>query len=483
MTIIKFYGGVNQIGGNKIFIEDSDEKLIFDFGLSFSDKLKYFNDFLNPRTVNGLGDYLNFNLIPNIPGLYRDDLAIPINYPTTIEKKIDAIFISHAHVDHFGLISLIREDIPVYASETTNKIIKSYEDSSPSGIDKEFYNIKKRPYGEYIHHSKWKKETRNFNLWKDFDGVNKIDFFNLDHSIWGAGGYVIETSDKRIVFTGDLRQHGLRGDLTKNSIKNLSNDDIDILIIEGTNVGNENSDIKKILIIEEIMGKSLGKKLESEEDLRKEALKIIQSTKKPVFVDFSIRDFDRFLIFLGIAKECGRNLVIPVKLAKHLHDLKKIINVEITDENIIIYQEPKRLGSYNVKEYSIWEREFYEFENVMKHDEIQENLNNSIVYMDYFHLKNLIDLRPSEGGIYIHSTTEPFDEEQAIDFRRHLRWIKKFGLEYSYLHTSGHMQEKEIFQTIRNLNPKNIIPIHTIGAQIFKKHFPNVIIPKIGSEI
>lgn len=30
-----FYGGVNEIGGNKILLEDKDAKIFLDFGMSF----------------------------------------------------------------------------------------------------------------------------------------------------------------------------------------------------------------------------------------------------------------------------------------------------------------------------------------------------------------------------------------------------------------------------------------------------------------
>ena len=35
MTSLTFYGGVNEIGGNKILLEDRDTKIFLDFGQSF----------------------------------------------------------------------------------------------------------------------------------------------------------------------------------------------------------------------------------------------------------------------------------------------------------------------------------------------------------------------------------------------------------------------------------------------------------------
>ncbi len=40
MTSLTFYGGVNEIGGNKILLEDKDTRVFLDFGKSFSRRAK-----------------------------------------------------------------------------------------------------------------------------------------------------------------------------------------------------------------------------------------------------------------------------------------------------------------------------------------------------------------------------------------------------------------------------------------------------------
>ncbi len=36
MTSLTFYGGVNEIGGNKILLQDKDTKIFLDFGKGFT---------------------------------------------------------------------------------------------------------------------------------------------------------------------------------------------------------------------------------------------------------------------------------------------------------------------------------------------------------------------------------------------------------------------------------------------------------------
>jgi len=55
------------------------------------------------------------------------DASGPISIKgTSEERKFDAILLSHAHMDHYGYIGLLREDIPIYLSKISDKIIELY---------------------------------------------------------------------------------------------------------------------------------------------------------------------------------------------------------------------------------------------------------------------------------------------------------------------------------------------------------------------
>jgi len=74
VTSLTFYGGVNEIGGNKILLQDKDTKVFLDFGMSFSRRGDYFDGWMSPRTATGLRDFLEMGLIPNLDRVYRSDL-------------------------------------------------------------------------------------------------------------------------------------------------------------------------------------------------------------------------------------------------------------------------------------------------------------------------------------------------------------------------------------------------------------------------
>lgn len=73
MYDINFYGAVGEIGGNKIKVDMNSTSLMLDFGMSFNEVGKYFDNFVQPRKANGLEDFLELNLLPHINGIYRKD--------------------------------------------------------------------------------------------------------------------------------------------------------------------------------------------------------------------------------------------------------------------------------------------------------------------------------------------------------------------------------------------------------------------------
>jgi ribonuclease J len=49
-TTLTFYGGVDEIGGNKILLQDRGTRVFFDFGMSFAMKKQFYSPpFLSPK--------------------------------------------------------------------------------------------------------------------------------------------------------------------------------------------------------------------------------------------------------------------------------------------------------------------------------------------------------------------------------------------------------------------------------------------------
>ncbi|MFW9882072.1 MAG: hypothetical protein ACFFG0_54100 [Candidatus Thorarchaeota archaeon] len=116
---LTFYGGVNEIGGNKILLSQNETSIFLDFGKSYKRENEYFEfPLLQP---SNFGDLLKTEMIPEIEGLYRYynykgeyDYNGPIGViKQPEERKFNAICLSHAHMDHYGYFGLLRGDIPI----------------------------------------------------------------------------------------------------------------------------------------------------------------------------------------------------------------------------------------------------------------------------------------------------------------------------------------------------------------------------------
>lgn len=65
-TKITFYGGVKEVGGNKVLLDDNGPRIVLDFGKGFSRRAKFFEECLKPRSANGLVDFIEMDFIPDV---------------------------------------------------------------------------------------------------------------------------------------------------------------------------------------------------------------------------------------------------------------------------------------------------------------------------------------------------------------------------------------------------------------------------------
>src|SRR3972149_7925291 len=194
-TTMTFYGGINEIGGNKILLEDRDTRIFLDFGMSFANEAKYFSGYLTPRGVNGAGDYLEFDLLPRLRGLYARKMIKNTNISYE-EPKIDAVFLSHSHMDHVGYLPFIDENIRVYCGECTKIIMDAMQESGR-------LNLGQHKFQTFRTGRKVKVEKL------------EIEPIHVDHSVPGANGFIIHTSEGSIVYSGGFRLPGPMARMTK----------------------------------------------------------------------------------------------------------------------------------------------------------------------------------------------------------------------------------------------------------------------------
>ncbi|MCX8170444.1 MAG: MBL fold metallo-hydrolase [Candidatus Bathyarchaeota archaeon] len=431
-TKITFYGGVNEVGGNKILITDGDTRILLDFGASFTLRDKFYSTpFLSPKS--GL-DLIKLGILPDLKGAYLFDESDP---------NIDAVFLSHSHTDHAAHISFLKRSIPIYCGETTATILNALSDVRPTSIE---FNL----------------EGVRFKTFRTGDKIKvgsiEVIPIHVDHSVPGSYGFIIHTSSGTIIYTGDFRWHGSKPELTEDLVSASAGERVEALICENTNM----TEVE----------------VSSESDVMFKVNSLVSNTPKLVLTEFACADIDRLRSFHEVALRNGRMLAVSLKQAYLLHKLESDphLNVpKITDGAILIFQREK-------KRYFRWEQEIMNLGEPISPREISEMQDKIILYMSFFDLSWLVDINPSPGSCYILSASEPFDEEMEIDFKRLLNWLEYYGLPQYHVHVSGHIMPFHLRKFLEIVKPKKVFPIHGTYIKLFKKFVEDlkseVIIPE-----
>ena len=436
---IQFLGGVREIGGNKIVVQDGPEKILFDFGPSFSPLFEeFYVDFLQPRSTSPVKDLLEFGLIPRLEGLYSEDALANSDLPYR-EPEFHAVFVTHAHADHAGYLRHIDPKIPVYVGAGTLKLLQTIDLSTG------------QHYGDH-----------DFRTFTDRSpvrvGSTEVVPYPVDHSIPFAYGYIVRTTEGTVAYTGDFRRHGPRAQNTHDFFAAVAEEKPEVLAIEGTRAG---PDPRANL---------------SEQGVRDHVDRILAKTAQIAFACTYPRDVDRLTTLYRAACDAERTLVVSYRTAYLLQELAGlypagVLPIPGSSPNLAVYGRKKRT-------YYKYERPY--LDTALSSEQVARRGSDYLLALDFQHFPELIDLRPPKGTPYVHSMSEPFSEDDVSDHVMH-NWLDHFGLRFYQAHASGHASETELFEIVRSVRPRALFPIHTEHPEEFQRLGPHVKLPEVGA--
>lgn len=308
-----------------------------------------------------------------------------------------------------------------------------------------------------------------------------ISGFNVGHSIPGSMACLVESKDSQVLYTGDLRFHGRSSTDLGTEFAGLKPD---IMICEGTRIEEQVPD--------------------DEQQVESELTKLFSRTDGLAMVGFAWKDLERYETVRDAALKSCRIPVFDPRLAY----LVARIGRSVYDEGSKVFLE--RCGSmlyssgdYTKSKHKVGQMPSSDWNSKCKPPivdtkhldkgvsavEIRDNPNSYVLQMDFFRFKNILDLEPLKGSVFIRAQCEPFNPRMELSEERMIHWLKYFKLNEEndnqpyQIHASGHASGPEIQEMINDIMPKKLVPVHTKRPDLFRNPTCDVMIPQKGAKI
>jgi ribonuclease J len=359
-------------------------------------------------------------LLPGISGLYESDPR---------QDLPDGVIISHAHIDHYGLISFIRPELPVYSGAATKHLIEQTALFT----------------GKSYRSPKW----ISFKHGVSFEcGKFSITPYLVDHSAFDAYAFLIEVEDKRIVYTGDFRDHGRKA-MALNRLLESIKPGIDALLMEGT-----------------VLGRTKEHSIR-EEELEDQIVAIIQDNPGMTFFQCSGQNIDRLVSFYKASLRLEKHFVIDVYTASILDTVKDYAKIPYPSKHYpnmkVFYpywlcQRIEKLGRrdilYHYKQFRI------------SREELSRVYPQVTMLVRPSMLSDLKKMSFIKGANYIYSMWQGYLKEHSMQGM--LQLITDSQMCFHTVHSSGHGSTATLQKVVDSLKLEKLIPIHTLHPELYK---------------
>ena len=390
MAEISFWGGVGVIGSSKVLIEQRGWRVLLDLGLDFTPVPHLFRGRVAPRAGYALQDQMRTGSVPAIPHLYRPQALAGLDLAGGSDGKT-ALFLTHAHPDHAGLAGWVDSNVPIYASDVTRQILDA-EAAAGRGLPGGVPALQPLTLGEPL----------SF-------GPFQVSAHPVDHDVPGAVGYLVETEDGVVAYTGDIRLHGRHPELSLRFAEKARG--ARALVIEGTTL-------------------SFGfQRAEPTEKMADAAFaEILDRTPGLVLMAALPANLERVEAFLNIAHERRRTVLWPEAQAQFLQrmGLNPIESLDLEARKKDIHAHP---GSY-------------------------------VVQMTVPEIPSLLDLPVGPGSVFVHANGEPFGDFDP-DWPVLQDWLAFTHTPFWSIGTSGHASPADLHLLVETVAPDIVFPIHS----------------------
>ncbi len=431
---ITIHRGTHEIGGSCVEVQHENTRLIIDIGMPLVTSA---GERFDMQAYSGLSgqELVKKGILPNVAEFYKWDAE---------NKPVDALLVSHAHFDHYGFASYLRKDIKFLLGEGTRMLMDI--SATFSGNDCKTENF----------------ET--FESGKSFKvGSVTVTPYLADHSAFDAYSFLIEAGGKRILYTGDFREHGRKLGAFRRLTKIPKR--IDALLLEGTMVGR--SGIQK-----------------SESDIEKDFCSLFKTCDNTALIAVSGQNIDRIVSIYRACKKSRRTLVIDPYVAHVLTELSRLSSLpypspQFPDIRVYFPQRFCRWLSRNGKE-SLFKR-FGSYK--ISYNELSRKREHIAMLVRPSVIDFLNKMEGIDGTMLVWSQWEGYLKDNTPQIKAILNFIEQRGLQMQTIHSSGHATIDTMKTLTSALEPKLIIPIHTNFPERFSGIFPEFKVPDITNGV
>ena len=425
-SLITVHRGTKQIGGSITEISMGRTTVLVDFGQSL------------PGSCESISDE---EIIKKIFDKHH----------RSNDRHIDAVFFTHYHGDHVGLMDKIPADIPIYMDSAMLKILQTLHKHSKNAAMQELL-------------AENSKRIRAFTV-KDLlhiGDMNIIPFF-VDHSAYHANMFLFENklTGHTVLLSGDFRGTGYMRkslDMIPKLIHDHYHKQVDVLLTEGT-----------------MMNRSVEEEhLLTEWDVHKEA-KFFMKDHRQIFVVCSSTNFDSLTSICNAARANN----IPIYGSHYIIDMLKTFS-DMAGKYTGLYHLPPIKGIDEM--IRVHPKEGVLLLGSLLHRETKDAYSLYDRYGCY-----MSDYKPH----LIYSMWQGHLNPKHPAYNKGLAtFVKRFGSSVKYIHSTGHADKETLAKFIENVAPrKYIIPFHTENAAGFRtlpietKYKDMIILPDDGDTI
>lgn len=396
--------GAREIGGTCIEIESQGKRILLDLGQPLvSDSSEY--------------------ALPAIEGLREQD------------SSLLGIVISHAHLDHYGLISHVEASVPLLLGNASKKIINAghffFPDKTPSV--KGCIDLR---HQEPIHL-----------------GPFTLTPYLMDHSAYDSYAFLVEAEGKRVFYSGDFRGHGRKSKMFDTLI-NAPPANIDALLMEGSTLGRDASETYP-----------------SESQLEHRFVRLFKDTRGMALVWSAAQNIDRIVTIYRACRKSGRQFIIDMYTASILQAIGNSNLPQPGWPDLLVFLPRSQKQVIRTRELFAFAKSFAAHRVYPEH--LKDLASSSVLLFRPSMVRDLEAAGCLDGSRLIYSLWPGYLEEERLGWFE--EWLRQKGIRMEHCHTSGHASITDLKRLAEALQPETLVPVHTFNPEEYSEHFAHVI--------